>query len=412
IDKSQDYRENYRRLQEEMSRVKAGMVVSHPIGAMPFMKVEAKTGYPVSARVPSCLPGEREIGTETMLKREAGTRIERLTEHQRSILDNYVTEKGVDSILAVVHIDGNNMGMRIGELIRNDRTYESAISKMRQISHNIRYANQLTFHQMEEKYNAGHTENQYFVRPILVAGDDITYVCNGKIALDTVEYFCKRISEYDIYSDPSQAEDGQYWKENHKKNGMSVCAGIAFMSSHFPFYIAYDVAEECCKNAKDRAKKKENRDPAGDENGKIGNWVDFQICRNIHVTDFAGMRKHEYITRTGESLLRRPYFIPANDTDGTGKFALLDDSVSSFNRFKEDMAVFHPIPRTLLKELRNTYPRGRAAVTQIMQFWKSRGWELPAGPYLEPENSRPVARYYDALELMDLYMDPEGEDKA
>lgn len=101
--------------------------------------------------------------------------------------------------------------------------------------------------------------------------DDITFVCNGKLAVPAVKYFLENIGEEKDYS---------------------ACGGIAFFNSHFPFSDAYQVAEACCENAKKRAKEEENR---GAES-RIGNFMDFQVCTNVRAANLDAsdvLRDHE-----------------------------------------------------------------------------------------------------------------------
>lgn len=62
-----------------------------------------------------------------------------------------------------------------------------------------------------------------------MAGDDITFVCNAKLAIPAVRYFLENLGNEKDYS---------------------ACGGIAFFNSHFPFSDAYQVAEACCDSAK------------------------------------------------------------------------------------------------------------------------------------------------------------------
>jgi hypothetical protein len=183
-----------------------------------------------------------------------------------------------------------------------------------------------------------------------------------------------------------------------------VCAGISFFHSHFPFYIAYEVAEACCGQAKERAKKEENKD--GD---RIGNWVDFQFCRNIHTSDLKKTREEEYRTIRGENLLRRPYFIPVKEIDNGGRFSKMQNEEFSLKRFKEDIRTYvlnKETPRTFLKQLRNTYPLGEEQVNVLCAFLRSRKWKLPDKMYYM-EGDQKTALLYDALELADNYSDAE-----
>lgn len=400
VDKTGDYSVDYQGLYTEMNRVKADMAVSRPLGALPIMDAEIKTGYPLVSK---------EGSREALLKSKAGDRVRRKIEQDEKIFDNYVTEKGIDSSIAVVHIDGNNMGLRIRKLVEGYHDYAGAVNEMRKISFQINSCYKKTFERMKEYFDTKakmHTEFEHkgkknFIMKVLTAGDDITYVCNGKIALASVEYFCRLITGYTL--------NGVDDKASIKKYGFSVCAGVAYMGSHFPFNIGYEVAEACCDNAKEQAKKEENRD--GD---RIGNFVDFQICKNVQTQNLDETRKREYITSHGERLLIRPYFI-STDADGEGQFKELKEKHYSFDRLRDAVLFFQDtknMPRAFTKDLRNTYSLGENQVNALYSFMESRNWTLPDKSdelyYTESGldgTSTKIAKWYDALEIVDYYID-------
>ena len=84
------------------------------------------------------------------------------------IFDNYVTEKRTDSTLAVVHIDGNNMGLRIRAQIEEIEKYDEAVNTMRRISYRINHSYKKVFEKMAQEFNQG--DKQYNVLKILTAG--------------------------------------------------------------------------------------------------------------------------------------------------------------------------------------------------------------------------------------------------
>lgn len=190
-----DYEKDYEKLREEMNKVKANMSEAKPLGALPIMKTEIKTGYPAVADV-EIDKYRVDISKETFLKLdEKNKKIKELKEDK--FLENYINE-GKDSRIAVVHIDGNNMAKRIAKQIENIKDYTKAINIMREISHNIKTAYSKTFEDMKSEFDNKTVlpnENiKSFVRKIIVAGDDITYVCNAHIALETVRYFSENIA--------------------------------------------------------------------------------------------------------------------------------------------------------------------------------------------------------------------------
>ncbi len=383
VPKTDNYSEDYKRLHQEMNRVKANMKSAKPIGALPVMQTEVKTGYPLA----ELFEGQK-VSTETCKKDKYKRKV--ITEEEEGIFDNLIYEKGVDSNLAVVHIDGNNMAMRIKSLIRDKESYTDAVNEMRKISFNIKSAYSDTFEQMKKQFES-QQDTKKTVRKIVVAGDDITYVCSARIALDTVEYFAKKIAGCTM--------NGERTEDAHTAYGFSICAGIAYMKSHFPFAIAYDVAEACCDSAKERAKSEENKD--GD---RIGNYLDFQICNSVQCRNLEEMRRKDYVTPTGETLLIRPYYIP---TDYDGKLAKSEDVKYHYGNFKKNVKYFldeKKLPRSYAKQIRNTYPLGSHEMKMLEGFLKFRDRKMPDAT-MDMFGEDRTALWYDALEMMDYCID-------
>lgn len=384
-----NYHNDYRALIKRMDQTKADMIVSKPIGALPIEKIEIKTGFPISAEAGA------NGSKETQLKEKAEKKKREDWETKQKQFENYTTKKGKDSTIAVVHIDGNNMGLRIRDLIQNETDYGQAVNLMREISFNIQHSFETAFAKMQDFFNenAGKVESfQYkqdfecFVLKILTAGDDITYVCNGKVALATVEYFCKEITQSQKYSLISEET------LDHKKTGkeldyfaFSVCAGIAYVGSHFPFSVAYDVAESCCESAKEVAKSKN----CAVQDGCVENWVDFVICKNIQTRNLEKIRNREYVVDSKVNLLQRPYCVVGEDAEPE---QTLQDFTAKVKRLNDTLA------RSQIKELRNVYSEGKAATNLYSGFLSSRGRNL--GNVFN--NNRAV--YYDAAEMIDDYI--------
>lgn len=409
-DQTENYAKDYKNIFDEMVRVKANMEVSKPFGALPVMDVEIKTGLPACPVEKK--DGDKAIGTsrETYLKKAKEDLVREDLIQRAKIFDNYAESKGVDSTLAVVHIDGNNMGLRIRKLIDGIEDYGKAVNKMREISYCINHSYKSVYEQMENHFNGyagkGGGKKQYNVLKILTAGDDITYVSKGKYALSTVEYFCGEIGKKTMNGGKDEKDINLY--------GFSVCAGVAYIGSHFPFSVGYEVAEACCDSAKDMAKKPENMLPVDKEGNpitnmdgvvksgvsyKIGNWVDFQICKNIHTGDLDKTRKLEYVTSHNEKLLIRPYELPLLKLDSR------NDAINKYENLKKNIKYFQndkKIPHSHAKKLRNLYSSGQEVVNEFAAFLASRGWKMPDGTVdMYTEDNQ--ALWYDALELFDSF---------
>lgn len=401
------YYNDYEELRNKMDDVKAKMAGSKPLGALPIMKTELRTGYPAIEESPD--KNRVDISKETAIKLdEKNEKIKELK--QDKFLENYIN-RGKDSRIAVVHIDGNNMGLRIREQIEHEPDYVKAVNTMRQISHNIKKAYKDIFDNMKDEFEDEDTKFgqniKRFVRKVIVAGDDITYVCNAHIALETVRYYSEQISGLMMVSEEST-------QENIEKYGFSICAGIAYIGSHFPFYTAYEVAEACCASAKGEAKKDENKEKLQSGGERIGNYVDFQICKNIHCKNLDKVRQEEYSTPTGENLLIRPYYIPTTHQYGLSKNA---GKLNDYTSLKENIRKFSDeknLPRSFVKDIRNTYSLGRYQMDTLYAFLKSRDWKLPKDSLYEEINGIQTALWYDAAEIMDynLYITQSQEGNA
>lgn len=433
VKKTDSYAADYQSVQNEMFRIKACMPYSGCLGAPSIVAIDELSGFPYSIDGKEKLSGKPEYGRDLSYEsiQKLSAYYKSIVEGREKVHDNLVTEYGRENTLAVVHIDGNNMGMRIRDLMKDETDYERAVKKMRVISKNINSSFKETFEAVRKRVQdwvkspannvlQKETEGQeaVYIRKILVAGDDITFVCNGGLALPIVENFAKDVSAKVMYGNPGNEEDIE-------KYGFSVCAGLAYVYSHFPFHLAYEVAEECCSSAKKRAKGEKNKLVNGEGQERIANWVDFQICRSVHNIDLEKSREKNYTLSQGETLLRRPYYIQVERPsyeEFNGR-----NAAYSYQRFKDIMDYFRDsgnMPRSLAKKFRNTYPMGRNAVEELVEFARSRKKltgaierEELSGPKKtfgfvaldQEQDEKLVGAWYDVLEMMDYYINAELE---
>lgn len=163
----------------KMAEVKGSSPVSHPAGALPIMEIETATGFP-AVKIDSQYGRREPISRETLLKRESKKDSVGKEGEERE-LDALVTKKGIDSMIAIVHIDGNNMGSRIKVLMEGHTEYTSAINRIREISMRINKSFKETMEatrRMVETASGKHPafankEKLVFIRPLLTAGDDL-----------------------------------------------------------------------------------------------------------------------------------------------------------------------------------------------------------------------------------------------
>ena len=414
LDENKAFSVQYEELNEKLGKLKSEMPEPAHTGAFPICRQDYLTGFPI-AKI------EHKEKT-TFLTRES---VKKLNEREKKKadpdvylqLDDMVLEKGVDSHIAVIHIDGNNMGNRINQIIGDNAEFDSdgGFEKIKDTFKSITVAQEfkkvcLEVKEIIEKYKEKIIEekkatetyegeedkaNAPLIYSVIAAGDDITYVTRANIALPFTKLFLKKISEHNMYSD----------SEDHDTYGINACAGIAFIKSHFPFSDAYDLAEKCCTSAKKRAKSEGFADKENKDN-PYGNWIDFEICTHIKNTELETSReKYGNTTDTegNDALLHlRPYCVSTgNKSNEFFEYDKFEKRVCELDKnFNEQSGTYN---RSRAKTLRQVYTEGKASVRTFEKSAESRGYKLKDKLFEKDETTgKTYALYYDATDIMDL----------
>lgn len=163
-------------------------------------------------------------------------------------LDKLGQSKGEESHIAIVHIDGNGMGDRFRKT--------TSLQEIRNLSTSVKKATDNSFRSLlKEIITQLENDKQILpLRPIIIGGDDITFVCDGRLGI----YFAKIFMEaFEVQKD-----------KGGKDLNLTACAGIAITKTKYPFYRGYELSEQLCKNAKEKRKEK----------GDKSSWLDFHIA--------------------------------------------------------------------------------------------------------------------------------------
>ena len=293
--------------------------------------------------------------------------------------------KGEASQIAIVHIDGNSMGQAFkncsGLLERRQLAIEVDQRNRQAMRETIRklvgqmpaFAKRSFFHWKDT------SQNWLPLRPIIVNGDDNTFITDARLAFYLAEIFMKAFA----------AEKISYRDETGTlaERPVSTCAGIAIVKAKYPFYRAYQLAEQLCANAK-RLGRPENT-----------SWLDFHIAYSGLTGDLDAMRQRQY--RLGDDfLLWRPWKI--SDAKEKTSFSQVKSALKSFNN-REDW------PKNKLHDLNTALAQGQAATKLLIEHLTFRGHLLSEIAQIEQAaqtgwyaNKTP---YYDILEISEFYPD-------
>ena len=215
-------------------------------------------------------------------------------------IDDMGRSYGERSLVGVVHIDGNDVGQQVkdwlGHCIEDgldDNTvrqqygeWSKAITELgrevtkRLVRHTVESVRrdgphhrvdgtpaQLGFHLKSTPDDSGAASSKVPrlpLQPLLLGGDDLTFLCDGRIALDLAASAMKAFDEHTI---PHLGKDG-------KGATITACAGVALVKAHAPFNRSYQLAEALCRSAK-RERREANGDPGAET--ETGCWLDWHI---------------------------------------------------------------------------------------------------------------------------------------
>ena len=196
-------------------------------------------------------------------------------------------DKGNESFIAVVHIDGN----QIGELFQKQKSFSEgkALSKRIDDACDKAFKGMLTM-AVDQITNGKwkhylkllkQTGDKYYqpIRPLFIGGDDITFISEGRLGLSLAMEFMNRFQEL------------------LKDLDVSSSAGIALAKTNYPFYQIHKLAGMLCRSAKN--KRKEQRSNL--------DYLDFHIISSSVNQDLAEIRKTYYRLGDGRALCKRPF---------------------------------------------------------------------------------------------------------
>lgn len=216
--------------------------------------------------------------------------------------------KDGESYISVIHIDGNNMGVKFSSC--RDMQERKNLSK--KVQKTVEHAFGYLIKKIVTEYDSyadvldmrvlkQGNKRLLPLRPIIIGGDDITFICPGRMGLQYAQAFIDYVNSEDLLDDKLY----KYIKEETGKQiskSLSCCAGVAIVPAKYPFFRAYELAEQLCDEAKALSRKDD------------GNYLDFAILHGEKYGDIKMLRKEQYESANG-NLHYGPYNVLGKETD-------------------------------------------------------------------------------------------------
>lgn len=385
--KMEDFSEDIKSLDLKLASVKREYTRQLPLSPYPIAEQDSTYGLPVT----QLLENNKPVSQVQYEKRMAYEEYKKKYPYAGQVED-LTRKRGEDGYLAVVHIDGNGMGAYIQGKIIKGMEYQEAVRMIREISCVISRIYKETYRKVVnmiklvrkesigKEDGAGGEEQALPVRDLIQDGDDITFLCDARMAIPAAALFIRLLLQ--------TPADGHVF---------SACAGIAFVHSHFPFQIAYELAEQCCGEAKKKwYGSKHSEDKKGAEEG----WLDYHLVRGAYVKEMKEQRRESNIRK-------RPYRVARELQNGQQEADM--DTIEFLLKIcckmtqKEGSAEIWP--RSKLRQIYEAYLTDTGDLTYLNNELSSRGREMAELVGKEPGSfslDKPCG-IFDALEILDYY---------
>lgn len=337
---------------------------------------------------------------------------------ERAVLSADLLDRGVSEAgwVAVVHADGNGVGQLFSHLhkVYFGLDYTTKL-------HDFSAALDEVAQRALKEAVASRQEGADWILPIVIGGDDMTAIMDGRVAFDVTVEFLRRFEQHsaehpviwEVVAEVSEKID----PDRPYPDGLTACAGIAFIKPHHPFSDGYDLAEQLCQSAK--AVKKLDQGLSA---------LDFHVLHDSVGRDLDQLRVPVTDIPTRN--------IPAEDRDWklrlwSGPIVVSGDGEGSpfgqahhLSRLRAAMEGQQQLGSGAVHRLREALLAGGAAVDHAVQqvsAWADDPGEVaaylaehmrvpepvpPDGPEVDPESRKPLqirfSRVLDALNLLDM----------
>lgn len=207
--------------------------------------------------------------------------------------------------IAIIHADGNGLGQILSKFSGSQKDFHD-FSEM--LNEATCQAARKAFQKVYPKQN----KKEIPFRPVVLGGDDMTMICKASLAIEYTKIYLQEFEE------ATKEKLGE-------ENGLTACAGIAFIKSSYPFHYGYDLAETICGQAKKVSKsplmQKGNQNPPSS--------LMFYKVQGSFIESYDQMLEKEKTPQKGISFNFGPYFL--HPTEGYWSIEELEKSAADLH---------------------------------------------------------------------------------
>jgi hypothetical protein len=303
-------------------------------------------------------------------------------------VDDMGRSEGESSYIAIVHADGNNMGKRFQD-VGKDKSNRDYIIEVRKLSNSIQEAGKNALKKVYETVvksldsgllaeKISLKDNTLPFRPIVYGGDDVTFVCDGRLGLELAAIYLQ------AFEDQPVSYGGK----------LTACAGVCIVKSHYPFARAYELSEDLCKSAKKYAKTKDKDKSA----------LDWHLAASGLIGSVNDIREREYQGVEGK-LYMRPVLLAQDDEWRTWQgLKKVIQELNNGKRWKDKRNKVIALREILRKGAKATKEYLAAYNLGDLPLFSENSIQLSKNGWADDSGKRRICGYFDAIEAMEFYL--------
>jgi len=230
--------------------------------------------------------------------------------------------------LAIVHADGNGLGeiflkfdKHLVNLINNQKHQKGEQAKfasdrdyadrLREFSIALDICTEKAFVTALKATFPKEKQKSLPIAPLVLGGDDLTVVCDAKFAIPFTVRFLQEFEKETALTQNAGNTEITIVRELAKvalgESRLSACAGVAIVKPHFPFSVAYHLAEQLLKTAK--TVKTKVTHPQKEDKPYPCSAIDFHILYDSSGTDLDTIRQKQQVDNKQTYLYNCPYVV-------------------------------------------------------------------------------------------------------
>ncbi|MGB9666588.1 MAG: Cas10/Cmr2 second palm domain-containing protein [Candidatus Cryosericum sp.] len=389
---------------------------------LPFVAECASSGMPAAGVDKDGVP----VSLQTVAKREPAKDVHDAVSRQWAP-EGWTFAYNLDKAdwMAVVHADGNGLG----QVFMNFENYcgspipvdnRKYVDTLRRFSCAVDVCTHKAFKEAvnsivdiaakvpQDKMGP---RNVLPLRPLVLGGDDMTVACDAQLVMSFVKKYLEQFEVETACDEDTKAVAARMTHGDMANAWLSAGAGIAIVKSHYPFYAAYNLAEELASRAKNVVKEV-MRHPNG------GIWpcstVDFHVLHDSSATELDEIRRKLRVDDGVTLLYGTPYVITPSanfeqaplETEqkawlGLHAWGRLTMRADVLREKDEDGRRI--LPNSQIHELRASLFKGRGTADAALQLIEHRYAEAKISKLLEKPTTEGEHTLF-ALDRKDTYV--------